>query len=102
MRDQARDYSAAVEHARRALIVDPEFWIPHIEVAQAYMELGKTAMAFEALSTAGRFGQYNSKVLGSKGYLLGKVGRAHEARDVLRTLEDVAREQYLRWRAKLR
>jgi hypothetical protein len=66
------------------------------------MELGKTAMAFEALSTAGRFGQYNSKVLGSKGYLLGKVGRAHEARDVLRTLEDVAREQYLRWRAKLR
>jgi hypothetical protein len=35
VRDQARDYSAAVEHARRALIVDPEFWIPHIEVAQA-------------------------------------------------------------------
>jgi len=92
---QARDYSAAVEHARQALIVDPEFWIPHIQVAQACMELGKTALAFDALNNAGRFSQYNSKVLGFRAYLLSKLGRVDEARDVLRTLEAVAREQYV-------
>ena len=92
---QAREYSAAVEHARQALIVDPEFWIPHIQVAQAYMELGNTAMAFDALNNAGRFSELNSKSLSFRGYLLAKLGRADEARDVLKTLAAVSRERYV-------
>jgi TolB-like protein/Flp pilus assembly protein TadD len=92
---QARDYSAAVEHARQALVVDPEFWIPHIQVAQAYMELGKTAMAFDALNNAGRFSELNSKSLSFRGYLLAKLGRADDARDVLKTLAAVSRERYV-------
>src|SRR4029434_1266367 len=92
---QARDYTAAVEHARQALVVDPEFWIPHIQVAQAYMELGKTAMAFDALNNAGRLTELYSKSLSFRVYLLAKLGRADEARDVLKTLAAVSRERYV-------
>ena len=92
---QARDYSAAVEHARRAIVLDPEFWIAYVQIAQAYEPLGKTATAIEALNSAGRFSQRNSKALSLRGYLLAKLGRADEARDVLRTLEEVGRSRYV-------
>jgi TolB-like protein/Flp pilus assembly protein TadD len=92
---QARDYSAAVEHARQIIIVDPEFWIGYVQLGQAYEQLGKTAMAFDALKNAGRFSERNSKALSFRGYLLAKLGRADEARDVLTTLEAVSRERYV-------
>jgi tetratricopeptide (TPR) repeat protein len=92
---QARDYSAAVEHARQAIVLDPEFWIAYVQIAQAYEPLGKTATAIEALNNAGRFSERNSKALSLRGYLLAKLGRADEARDVLRTLEEVARNRYV-------
>jgi len=92
---QARDYSAAVEHARQAVIIDSEFWIGYMQIAQAYEQLGKTATALEALNKAGRFSERNSKALSLKGYLLAKLGRAEEARDVLRMLEAVSRDRYV-------
>ena len=92
---QARDYSMAVEHARQALILDPEFWIAYVQMAQAYEQLGKTAMAFDALRNAERFSERNSKSLSLRGYLLATSGRANEAREVLRTLEAVSRDRYV-------
>jgi len=92
---QARDHSMAVEHARQALILDPEFWIAYVQMAQAYEQLGKTAMAFDALRNAERFSERNSKSLSLRGYLLATSGRANEAREVLRTLEAVSRERYV-------
>ena len=92
---QARDYSAAVEHARQAIIVDPEFWIGYMQLAQPYEQLGKTELALEVLTNAVRFSGGNSKAISLRGYLLGKVGRANEAREVLRTLEAVSRNRYV-------
>jgi len=92
---EARDYSAAVEHARQSLVVDHEFWIAYVQLGQAYEQLGQTSVAFEALNNAGRFSERNSKALSLRGYLLAKLGRAEEARDVLRTLEAVSRERYM-------
>ena len=83
----------AVEHARQALILDPEFWIASVQMAQAYEQLGKTAMAFDALRNAERFSDRNSKSLSLRGYLLATSGRANEAREVLGTLEAVSRER---------
>ena len=92
---QARDYSMAVEHARQALILDSEFWIAYVQMAQAYEQLGKTAMAFDALRNAERLSERNSKSLSLRGYLLATSGRANEAREVLKTLEAVSRERYV-------
>jgi TolB-like protein/DNA-binding winged helix-turn-helix (wHTH) protein/Flp pilus assembly protein TadD len=92
---QAREYSAAVEHARRAILVDSEFWIGYMQLGQAYEQTGMTELALEALSDATRLSGGNSKPISLKGYLLAKTGRSSEAREVLRSLEALSRRQYV-------
>ena len=45
---QAREYHAAVEHARRAILTDSDFWIGYSELGQAYEATGETDLALEA------------------------------------------------------
>ena len=92
---QARDYVAAVEHARQAIVVDPEFWIGYMQEGQAYEQTGQTDLALEAFSQAARFSRGNSKAISIRGYLLAKVARVHEAREVLGTLEALSKDRYV-------
>ena len=91
----ARDYVAAAECARRANVLNPEFWIGYWQLAQAYEQLGENDLAFEALQKAGQFSGGNSKVIALRGYLFAKLGRTGEAREVLNTLEAVSRDRYV-------
>jgi len=91
----ARDYPAAVAFARRAVVLDPEFWVGHYQLAQASVQLGEVDLAFVALQKAGQFSGGNSKAIALRGYLLAKVGRTEESREVLNTLEAIARERYV-------
>lgn len=90
-----REYADAVQFARQAIVVDPEFWVGHLQLAQALEQLGQNDQALDALISAGRFSGGNSKVLALRGYIFAKVGRADEAHEVLRTLEAIARERYI-------
>jgi TolB-like protein/Flp pilus assembly protein TadD len=92
---QAREYHAAVEHARRAVLTDSEFWIGYVQLAQAYERTGETDLALGALADAARFSGGNSKAISLRGYVLAKTGRANEAREVLRKLEADAGERYV-------
>lgn len=92
---QARDYSAAVEYARQAIVIDPEFWIGYMQRGQALERLGKADLALEALTNAARFSSHNSKPVSLRGYMLAKLGRTNEAREVLRMLEDVSHQRYV-------
>lgn len=92
---QARDYSAALEHAQRAIVIDPEFWIGYMQSGQALEQLDKTDLALEALTKAARFSGGNSKPISLRGYMLAELGRPDEAREVLKTLEDVSRQRYV-------
>ena len=38
---QARDYRAALDYARQAIVLDPEFWIGHMMRGQALEQLGE-------------------------------------------------------------
>lgn len=91
----AGDIEAAVDFGRQATVIDPEFWIGHLQLAQAYETAGKTELALEALAHAGRFSGGNSKVVSLRGYIYAKTGRSKEAHEVLNTLEAVARERYV-------
>ncbi len=91
----ARDYPAAVEFARRATVLDPEFWVGHYQLAQASVQLGRSDLAFDALQKSGQFSGGNSKTIALRGYLLAKLGRVGEAREVLNTLQAVSRERYV-------
>jgi TolB-like protein/DNA-binding winged helix-turn-helix (wHTH) protein/Flp pilus assembly protein TadD len=89
---QARDYHAALEHARQATVIDPEFWIGQIQLVQANQQLGRTNAALEALSKVRLPG---TGTLASRGYLFATQGRISEARDALRTMEAIARDRYV-------
>jgi TolB-like protein/Tfp pilus assembly protein PilF len=89
-----RDFSAALEFARQAAVVLTDFWIASLQTAQAYEQLGEDVLALEALSRGGVGGE-NSKVISLRGYVLAKMGRVNEAREVLKTLEALARERYM-------
>jgi DNA-binding winged helix-turn-helix (wHTH) protein/Tfp pilus assembly protein PilF len=90
-----RDCAVAVQFARQAIVVDPEFWIGVLQLGQAYEQLGENELALEAFNKAGRFSGGNSKAVSWRGYLFAKLGRVREAREVLNTLEAIARERYI-------
>ncbi|HUE90182.1 MAG TPA: winged helix-turn-helix domain-containing protein, partial [Vicinamibacterales bacterium] len=92
---QARDYPAAVEHARQSTIVDPDFWIGHVQLGQAYEQVGELDLALQALTNAARLSRGNSKATSFRGYVLAKLQREDETRDVLRMLEAVSRDRYV-------
>jgi TolB-like protein/Flp pilus assembly protein TadD len=92
---QARDYRAAIEDARRAIALDPEFWIGYMMQGQALDRMNLAEPALESLVQAGRFSGHNSKTVSLRGYVLAKAGRLDDAREVLKTLQAVARERYV-------
>ena len=59
----ARDYPAAVQFARQAIVLDPEFLIGHLQLGQAHEQLGNSDLALDALQNAGRLSGSNSKVV---------------------------------------
>ncbi len=91
----ARDFPAAVQFAQQAIVVDPEFWVGHLQLAQVREQLGESELALDALNTAGRFSGGNSKVIGLRGYLFARMGRREEALEVLKTLDAISREKYV-------
>jgi TolB-like protein/DNA-binding winged helix-turn-helix (wHTH) protein/Tfp pilus assembly protein PilF len=92
---QAGDYASALEHGRQATVIDSEFWIGHAQQALAYQQLGQHNAALEAIMRAGRLSGGTHNALAAKGHLLATLGRTLEAREVLRTLEEAARERYV-------
>jgi TolB-like protein/DNA-binding winged helix-turn-helix (wHTH) protein len=92
---QARDYRAALDYARQAIVLDPELWIGHMVRGQALEQLGEYEQALAALTTAARFSGENSKALAMRAYVLAKTGRADDAGAMLRTLETVSKTKYV-------
>ena len=91
----ARNYSAAVQFARQAIVVDPQFWIAHLHLAQVHVELGDYEPALDALNRAGQLSGGNTKAISLRGYLLAKIKRTSEAQEILQTLEAISRERYV-------
>ena len=91
----ARDYPAAVRFAQQSTVIDPQFWIGRWQLGQAYERLGKSDLALDAMDHAARLSGGNSKAISLRGYVLARVGRTSEAREVLSTLEAISRERYV-------
>jgi tetratricopeptide (TPR) repeat protein len=91
----ARDYTAAIQFAQQAIVLDPGFWIGYLQLGQAHEQSGNSDLALDALQNAGRLSGSNSKVVALQGYLLAKLGRTDEARELLKTLEAASHERYV-------
>lgn len=90
-----RDFKAAEQFARQAIIIDPEFWVGHMQLGQACEQLQEHEAALGALHTAARLSHGNSKPLSLRGYIFAKLGRRHEALDVLQMLQSISRERFV-------
>jgi DNA-binding winged helix-turn-helix (wHTH) protein/Flp pilus assembly protein TadD len=91
----ARDYPAAVRFARQALVLDPDFWIAHLHLAQASIELGDVETAWGSLAEGAIASGGNSKIGALRGWLLAREGRVSEARTVLDAFSSLASERFL-------
>lgn len=92
---QGRDYRGALELGQQATTLDPDFWIGHIMLAQAYGEIGQMDRALESLAAAARLSDQNSKTTSFRGYFLARNGQVNEARQVLSALETASRTRYV-------
>jgi TolB-like protein len=92
---QARDHEHAAERARRAIVIDPEFWVGYMMLGQASEQLGETDIALDALTTATRLSGGNSKPVGLRGYILAKIGQIRPAREMLIMLDELSRTRYV-------
>jgi hypothetical protein len=92
---QGRDFESARRCARRAIVIDPEFWVGYMMLGQACEQLGEMDVALDALATASRLSDGNSKPVGLRGYVLARCGQTAAARDVLSMLEDLSRLRYV-------
>jgi tetratricopeptide (TPR) repeat protein len=90
-----RNYTAALQFAKQAMTIDSEFWIGHMQLGQAYEQLGEPQLALDALNDAARLSGGNSKALALRGYVLARNARYEEAHAVLGILESVGRERYV-------
>jgi tetratricopeptide (TPR) repeat protein len=91
----ARDFIAAKQFARQSIVIDPEFWIGHLQLAQTCEQLGENEQALEALHEASRLSNGNSKAMALRGYIFAKLGRKDEAAEVLTMLAALSRERFV-------
>lgn len=91
---QARDYGTAARHARQAIVIDRNFWASHVALAQALAAQGDLD---GALAEAGEAHRLSGSVKGltRRGYVLGRMGRHAEAREILEEVERLARVSYV-------
>jgi tetratricopeptide (TPR) repeat protein len=87
----AGDLASAVHFAREAIVIDPDFWIGHLQLAQACVHLEQNEPALDALNHANRLSAGNSKALSLRGYLLAKLNRTAEAHEILQTFETISK-----------
>jgi len=90
----ARDFGAAERHARQAIAVDRNIWAGHLTLAQALAARGNLDGALIEAGEAHRLSG-NAKSLTRRGYVLGRMGRHDEAREVLREVERLARASFV-------
>jgi len=82
----ARDFPMAERHARQALAVDPNFFGGYVNLGQALAGQDRFDDALAAIEEGYRLAG-NAKGLTRRAYVLGRMGRTVEARELLRQLE---------------
>ena len=87
---QARDYAAALAHGRQATVIDQEFWIGHLQMANAHQQSGRAEVALEALT---KVASRDTGGLALRGYILAKQGHVSDAREVLAGLATIAADR---------
>ena len=86
----ARNFPLAERHARQSLAIDPNFWGGYVNLGQALAGQGRYEEALVAIAEGYRLAG-NAKGLTRRAYVLGRMGRTAEAKELLGELEEATR-----------
>ncbi|MGH7645848.1 MAG: tetratricopeptide repeat protein, partial [Gemmatimonadales bacterium] len=91
----ARRPEEAIEHLRRALVMDPTAWESHLILGRAYAQRGAYDQATAAIREAIAGSDEHPNTIAELGVVAAMAGRTDEARRVLDTLTERAKQQYV-------
>ncbi len=90
-----RDFRLSLESAQHATDLDREFWVGHLQLAQAAEQLAQPQLALEALERASAFSAGNSKVLALRAYILARNGDRKQAEETLKHLKKLSEQRFI-------
>jgi serine/threonine-protein kinase len=92
----ARQYGAAIEQYQKTLEIEPNFWVAHLFLGEAYAQSeGRYREALSHLEKATKLYSGQLEPRASTGYVLAKMGKTTEARQVLQELKDLSTHRYV-------
>jgi len=91
----SRQYDKAIEQYRKAVELDPGFMQTHVWFGRPYLEKGMYAEALAELETGVRLSGKSTLALAMLGHGLASAGRRKEALEILETLRERSKEQYV-------
>jgi Flp pilus assembly protein TadD len=89
------DANEALEFARQAVAINPEFWVGHFYLGVARRTLGDPQGALQAYADAARFSGGNSLTYSARARLLTRLGRVDDVRALLTDLTVRSARQYV-------
>ena len=87
--------SDGIEFARQAIAMSPGFWVGYYQLGNTLVALGQLDAALEAFSQAVKYSAANSGPVSARGFILARLGREEEAREILDDLTRLAENQFV-------
>ncbi len=90
----AQQYDQAIERARNALELDPQYYQAHLALGESYIETGRLEEGIRAHETVVQQ-RAPSFSFGNLGWAYGRSGRIAEAQRILEQLQALAQKEYV-------
>jgi TolB-like protein/Flp pilus assembly protein TadD len=91
----ARRNQDAIAQSLKALDLDPDFWISHLNLARVYEQIGDYGRAMIELEKAIALSSGNSEPIGLLGYVLARSGKRGASEEKLQELIQLAKSRYV-------
>jgi Flp pilus assembly protein TadD len=91
----ARRYDEAIAQLRKAIDLDPNYWVSHVLLARCYQQTGKRNEAVAALQKARQVEGSIPEVLASLAHGYAMSGKKGEAMKILRELQERSKKEFV-------
>lgn len=91
----SRRYAEGIDHMRRSLELEPNFWIGQLMLGKNYQGAGHHAEALEAFRKARQFSGGSSEPISLMGYTHAVSGKRKEAEAALLELSRISQQKYV-------